>query len=231
MRRESEGVFAPGARALPWSPEWSAAQVIELLEPLVLEARRARLAEVIAGRLDSVTLLMDAPHDPHNGAAILRSADAFGVSCVHVVPRREEFLVAGSVAKGTERWVDVVRHASPEEAVLALRHQGFELVATHPQGELRPEDLAGLPRPCLVLGNEHDGISQALARAASRSVRIPMRGFVESLNVSVSAAILLAAATAGRAGDLDARRQRELYARGLYATVSRAGEILAARRP
>jgi len=230
MRRESEGVFAPGQPRGPWGPDWSAEEVIAVLEPMVLEPRRARLDEVIAARLGSVTVLMDAPHDPHNGAAILRSCDAFGIGSVHVVPRHEEFLVAGSVAKGTERWVDVVQHKSPEQAVAALRAGGFELVATHPKGELVPAELARVPRLCLVLGNEHDGISEALARAAERSVRIPMRGMVESLNVSVSAAILLAAATGERSGDLDPLARRTLYARGLFASVSRAGEILAARR-
>lgn len=230
MKRSSEGVFAPGRVPVPWGPEWSTEEVIAVLEPLVLEPRRARLREVIARRLGSVTVLMDAPHDPHNGAAILRSCDAFGVGTVHVVPRQEEFLVAGSVAKGTERWVDVSIHASAGVAVEALRGEGFELVATHPRGELVPADLSRVPRLCLVLGNEHDGICEALTRAASRSVRIPMRGMVESLNVSVAAAILLAAATAERAGDLDPAARRTLYARGLHASVSRAGEILAARR-
>ena len=85
-----------------------------------------------------------------------------------------------------------------------------------------------MPRLCLVLGNERDGISGSLSAAASRSVRIPMRGFVESLNVSVSAAILLAAATPGRAGDLAEAQRRSLFARGLFSTVNRAAEVLAA---
>ena len=231
MRRESEDVFAPSGPTLPWGPEWTAEAVIAVLEPMVLDARRARLLEVIASRLGSVTVLMDAPHDPHNGAAILRSCDAFGVQTVHVVPRNEEFLVSGNVAKGTERWVDVTRHASSEQAAQALTDQGFELVATHPKGALVPDDLAAIPRLCLVLGNEHDGIAEALTAAAPRSVRIPMRGFVESLNVSVSAAILLARATHGRPGDLSENERRTLYARGLHATVNRAAEILAAGLP
>ncbi|MCC6901156.1 MAG: RNA methyltransferase [Polyangiaceae bacterium] len=230
MRRESEDVFAPSGTRLPWGSDWTAEAVIALLEPMVLEARRARLLEVIASRLGSVTLLMDAPHDPHNGAAVLRSCDAFGVQNVHVVPRHEEFLVSGNVAKGTERWVDVTRHVSAEHALSALADRGFELVATHPKGELVPDDLAAIPRLCLVLGNEHDGIAHTLTAAATRSVRIPMRGFVESLNVSVSAAVLLAAATRQRGGDLSEPERHLLYARGLYATVNRAAEILAAGR-
>ncbi len=149
---------------VPWGPEWSAEAVIATLEPMVLDERRARILEVIDGRIGSVTVLMDAPNDPHNGAAVMRTADAFGVQIVHVVPRAEGFYVSGGVAKGTQRWIDVVLHDGPEAAVASLREQGFELVATHPQGELVPEDLAAIPKLALVLGNEHDGIRQALAR-------------------------------------------------------------------
>src|SRR5262249_37969551 len=105
------------------------------------------------------------------------------------------------------------------------------LVATHPEGSLVPEDLRNVPKLCLVMGNEHDGIREALVRATSRSVRIPMRGFVESLNLSVAAALLLSAATKGREGDLDDGERRALYATGLMRSVPRADEILAASKP
>jgi tRNA (guanosine-2'-O-)-methyltransferase len=122
--------------------------------------------------------------------------------------------------------VDVCDHAGPSAAVADLLARGFELIQTHPQGELLPDDLAALPRVALVLGNEHRGIDPVFAGAARRSVRIPMRGFVESLNVSVSAAILLAAATRGRNGDLSAAARRHLYARALFCSVPRAARVL-----
>lgn len=232
MRRDSEDVIAPPlALETPWGDEWSPEAIISLLEPMVRAQRRERLLEVIAQRVGSVTVVMDAPHDPHNGAAVLRTCDAFGVQTVHVIPREEAFLVAPSVAKGTERWIDVIRHEGPERAVEVLERQGYELVATHPKGELLPGDLRQVPRLALVLGNEHDGIREALARASRRSVRIPMRGFVESLNVSVSAAVLLSAATDGRRADLSEGERRLLYARGLYRTVPRVREILEAQAP
>jgi tRNA C32,U32 (ribose-2'-O)-methylase TrmJ len=83
----------------------------------------------------------------------------------------------------------------------------------------------------LVLGNEREGISAALTGLTDDSVRIPMVGFVESLNVSVSTAILLRAATQGRPGDLDPSSKQHLLARGLVHTVPRAPEILAALAP
>lgn len=202
-----------------------------MLEPLVVAARASRLRSVIGARLSSVTVVMDAPHDPHNGAAVLRSCDAFGIQELHVVPRDEPFAISTTVTRGSEKWVDVVQHTSVSDAVRSLRAREFELVRTHPQGDLVPEDLAAIHRCALVLGNEHDGIRDELETAASRSVRVPMRGFTESLNLSVCAAILLSAATAGRAGDLPTEAQDRLYARGLYRTVPRAAAVLAASTP
>lgn len=202
--------------------------IITRLESLVTEQRKARLSEVIAQRVASVTVVMDAPHNPHNGAAVLRSCDAFGVYRVHIVERSEAFSASNAVAKGTERWVDAIGYPTVGEAVAALRNDGFTLVGTHPAGRLVPGDLRTIERLALVMGNEHDGICRDLAAQCDDQVRVPMRGFVESLNVSVTAAVLLSHATAERSGDVDALERRRLYARALTLTVPRALDVLAA---
>jgi tRNA (guanosine-2'-O-)-methyltransferase len=217
--------FEPGP---VFPPGWDAERVIAFLEPMTLDERRTRLSDVVSARIGSVTLLFDAPHDPHNGAAVLRSCDAFGIPELHVIPRQESFLFGNRVAKGSQRWVDVVTHATPELAADALHARGFCLVAAEAQGDLVMDDLATLPKVAIVLGNEHDGLCEALRRVCDRSVRIPMRGFVESLNVSVAAGVLLAAATRGRAGDLSPEQRRHYYARWLVRSVPRAEEILRA---
>jgi tRNA (guanosine-2'-O-)-methyltransferase len=224
-----EGGF-PSARPR-FPPGWTARGVVALLEPLAGEQRARTIAERVNARIGSVTLLMDGPNDPHNAAAVLRSCDAFGVPELHVVPRDQEFALGRKVTRGTERWVEVVTYGTPEDATRALRDRGYELVATHPRGELVPDDLARIPKLCLVMGNEHDGIRAALEKATTRAVRIPMRGFVESLNLSVAAALLLAAATAGREGDLTPDERATLYATGLLRSVPRSSEILAASTP
>jgi tRNA (guanosine-2'-O-)-methyltransferase len=203
-----------------------AAEVIKALEPFSTERRRARIWKVIDQRLSSVAVLFDAPHDPHNGAAVIRSCEAFGVQSLHVVERVERFLAAASVARSAQQWVDVVCHKTPESAVRVAERAGLELVGAHPDGELLPEGLAKIPRVAIVLGNERDGITEDLAARCTRRVRVPMRGFVESLNVSVTAAILLASATRDRAGDLDEGARQRLYARGLYYSVNKARDVL-----
>ena len=229
MRRRTEGVMAHEelvdekiARAEAEDP----ARVVRLLEPLVTEERRERMHAVIARRIGSVAVLFDAPYDPHNGAAVVRSCEAFGIQTLHVVERKVRFLVAGSVARGAQKWLDIVPHKTTAAAIDRARAAGLELVATRPDGELAPEDLASIPRLGLVLGNERDGIGDELLSACKRAVRVPMRGFVESLNVSVTAAILLHAATHARPGDLDDAAKLRLYARGLYFTVARAADVL-----
>ncbi len=215
----------------PWAKGWSSEGLIEVLEPLVVEPRRARILEVVDGRTDNVTVAMDAPHDPHNGAAVMRTCDAFGIQTVHVVEALEPFLFVRKVSLGTERWIDVVRHAAYEPAIACLKRLGYTLVCAAADGELVPSDLSTIERLALVMGNERDGVSAAFLRASDYTVRIPMRGMVESLNLSVSTAILLHAAMATRQGDLTESRRREIYARGLIRSVVRVRDVLASLEP
>jgi tRNA (guanosine-2'-O-)-methyltransferase len=185
------------------------------------------MREVLAARLSSVTVVIDAPHDPHNGAAIMRSCEAFGVQCLHAVERIEPFLVARSVSQGTERWVDVIHHATAKSALDTLEQGRYSIVVAHPEGALVPSELRHIERVAIVMGNERDGVCETLTRAAAHSVRVPMRGFVESLNVSVTTALLLAPAVGDRAGDLSEAERERLLARALIGSVPRADAILA----
>ncbi len=97
---------------------------------------------------------------------------------------------------------------------------------THPRGKLRPSDLKHLPKVALIMGNEKFGVRDDLVDTADDTVAIAMTGFVESLNMSVTAAILLQAATEGRKGDLLPPEVDNIYARWLRNTVPRADEVL-----
>jgi len=209
--------------------KWSQNELIQTLDAYVTEERRARLREVIGKRLDSVTVLFDSPYDPHNGAAVMRTAEAFGLSRIHIVEEGSNgFLAAGSVARGTHKWMDVVCHGKPAPALAMLRANAMELIGAHPDGELEPHELRDVPRFALVVGNERDGIQPEILEACTRRVRVPMRGFVESLNVSVTTAVLLHAAVTGREGDLPEAEREKLYARGLYFSAKNAERILEA---
>ncbi len=229
MRRRTRGVIDRDElidRQLREADAHEPERVIRLLEPLVLDRRRERIVEVVNQRLSSVTVVFDAPHDPFNGAAVLRTCEAFGAHRVHVVERRESFLAAGSVTRNAHKWIDLRLYKDAAAAIAELRAGGMTLIGAQPEGRLIPDDLRSVPRLAIVLGNEREGIAADLMAACDDTVRVPMRGMVESLNVSVTAAILLSRATDGRPGDLDEVAKARLYARGLFFTVQRAREVL-----
>ncbi|NUP09551.1 MAG: RNA methyltransferase [Polyangiaceae bacterium] len=200
---------------------------IEVLTPFATDARKARLDAVLGSRIGSLTILLDSLHDPFNGAAVVRSCDVFGLPRLHVVERSESFLAARSVSRGSEQWVDIVTHRTGVVAAEHLVAAGFELVAAHPEGTLQPAELGSeRGRVALVLGNERDGISVDVRERCNRTVKIPMRGFAESLNVSVTTAILLYELTKDRPGDLSRVERAQLYLRGLLQTIPKAQEIL-----
>src|SRR5882762_3616941 len=95
------------------------------LGPLLLDGRRERIDEVIAARLGSVRVVIENLHDPHNGAAVLRSAEAFGIQRVDVIEATEKFRFSSTVTQGCEKWLDVVRHKTLDDAIAALRRDGF----------------------------------------------------------------------------------------------------------
>jgi tRNA (guanosine-2'-O-)-methyltransferase len=207
---------------LPASPD----VVIAALGPLVSDLRRERIERVLASRTRSVIPVLERLADPHNTAAVVRSADALGAQEVHVVEARDGFVASARVAKSAERWLDLVRHDTVARCAEALHGRGYRLLVAALDGEVLPADLAAIPRVAIVFGNEHDGVSAEVRAVADGAFRIPMRGFVDSLNVSVAAAITLHAALAGRAGDLDDADKLRLRARWYLQSVERAGEIV-----
>ncbi|HJK91359.1 MAG TPA: RNA methyltransferase [Polyangiaceae bacterium LLY-WYZ-15_(1-7)] len=203
-----------------------ARDVIDALAPLVTPKRLARIEGVAAKRTYGVAAVLESIDDPHNASAILRSADAFGVQRVHVLPGPGGFQAARQVSKGAHRWLDLTPHPSPEACAEALTGAGYRILVASMEGELRPEALGEFERVAVVFGNEHRGPSSALRAHAHGTYGIPMRGFVESLNVSVAAAITLHAATRDRPG-LAPEDRNALVARWLMADVRDAERIVA----
>ncbi|MEM6955166.1 MAG: RNA methyltransferase [Myxococcota bacterium] len=224
MRRYDPDAFQPDLHAVLPAPS---ARVIKVLGAVVTEARLARIRGVIAQRTRRVVPVLEGLSDPHNGSAILRSADAFGISDVHIVPGEHGFFAARTVSKGAHRWLDLHGHASSEACADALEALGYPIYVASMEGALRPADLASLDRCAIVFGNERHGPSETLRRRATGTYAVPMRGFVESLNVSVAAAITLHGVVADRPGDRDEADQEALLARMLFRSIPRAAEILA----
>jgi tRNA (guanosine-2'-O-)-methyltransferase len=206
--------------------ERPAEMVIDTLSPIVTPERLSRIEDVIRSRTDSLVLVLDRIIDPHNSSAVLRSADAFGVQTVHVIVGERGFRASRGVSKGTHRWLDVIRYEDAEACARRLKKDGYAIYIAAMDADTQPEDLHDAPRLAVVFGNEHRGVSPELTSLADGTFSIPMRGFVESLNVSVAAAIAMQTlARDGRPG-LPAERRQELKARFLMNSVKNAAQIL-----
>ena len=159
-----------------------------------MTAERSELfRRTVARRTLRMTVLAENMYHSQNAAALIRHCEAFGLQRMHTVEALCPFEPNTAIARGTEQWVDVVRHASTTEALRALKAEGYRIVATTPHREdTTPETFDVTRGPfVLVFGTEHAGISDEVIASADEFLRIPMCGMVESLNVSASAAILV----------------------------------------
>jgi len=200
--------------------------VIEALSPVVTPERLQRIEEVVGSRTDDLVLVLDGIADPHNSSAVLRSADAFGVQSVHVIVGEHGFRASRGVSKGTHRWLDVVRYESAQACARRLKQDGYAIYVAAMGAETQPEDLHDRSRLAVVFGNEHRGVSPDMQSFADGTFSIPMRGFVDSLNVSVAAAITMQALARDGRPRLRAERQRELKARFLMNSVKNADQVI-----
>jgi tRNA (guanosine-2'-O-)-methyltransferase len=212
------------------------ATVCAALAPLLLDERRARIDAAVAARLGGLRIVIENLHDPHNGAAVLRSAEAFGIQRVDVIEATERFRFSSTVTQGCEKWLDVVRHPTLDAAIAALRRDDFVIYAAVPGAEASVEDL-NFSRPAAVMvGNEHEGLTGAAIDAADRVFSIPMAGMTASLNLSVATALIAAQAAASRRrflraeGDLDEAARLALRARFYAASVRGADAVVSRYR-
>jgi tRNA (guanosine-2'-O-)-methyltransferase len=207
--------------------ERPAEQVIEALKGIVTPARLQRIEEVVAARTDDLVVVLDRVADPHNLSAVLRSADAFGVQNVHAVIEQGGFRASRGVSKGTHRWLDVTRYDSADACARRLKAAGYVIYVATMDGQTTPEGLREVSRLAVVFGNEHRGVSPEMRAWADGTFSIPMRGFVESLNISVAAAITLQTLAHEGRPRLEPARGRELLARFLMNSLKNADQIVA----
>jgi tRNA (guanosine-2'-O-)-methyltransferase len=206
--------------------EWPADTVIDALSKVVTPERLGRIEEVVAGRTDDLVVVLDRLSDPHNASAVLRSADAFGVQNVHAVVGRYGFRASRGVSKGTQRWLDVTRYETAEACADRLKAAGYSIYVAAMAGQHTLDALRAVPRVAVVFGNEHRGTSPEMVALANGTFSIPMRGFVESLNVSVAAAITIHTLAGSRRAPISPERRRELLARFLMNSVKNPESII-----
>ena len=166
---------------------------IAYLREFMTEERRETLERVLRMRTRYMTILTENTFHPQNASALVRHCEAFGVQDLHTVETRCKFNPNLNIVRGTDKWIELVRHDSTTEALRSLKAEGYRIVATTPHREsCTPETFdVAKGKFVLVFGTEHAGISEEVMQEADEFLRIPMCGMVESLNVSASAAILI----------------------------------------
>ena len=159
----------------------------------ITDRRSAKLRRVIAQRQRDLTVVLENIHDPHNVSAVLRSCEAVGVHRIELVYTREKFPRIGRKSSSSaNKWLERRSHESIPSCYAMLRTEGFRIYATRLDGSaesLYDLDLTGAV--ALVFGNEHRGVSDEAAQLADENFHIPMMGMIQSLNVSVAAAVAL----------------------------------------
>jgi tRNA (guanosine-2'-O-)-methyltransferase len=159
--------------------------------------RVARMVEILGQRLGSVVLVAEAVRRRHNVSALIRTADAFGLHEVHLVAG--DFQPSPGASRGSERWLRIERAPDSATCLQALKARGFRIWAADlAPGALEPEEVPVEEPVALLFGSELAGVSPVARDRADGFVRIPMLGFVESLNVSAAAAITTRAVAARR---------------------------------
>ena len=174
------------------TPEWYDERT-DYMSGFLTGERIQTLRRTLAMRTRYMTILTENTFHPQNASALVRHCESFGVQDLHTVETMCRFDPSVNIVRGTDKWIDIIRHDSTEEAIASLKASGYRIVATTPHREsCTPETFdVEKGRFCLVFGTEHAGVSPQIISAADEFLRIPMCGMVESLNVSASAAILI----------------------------------------
>jgi len=167
--------------------------------------RQARIDKVYSQRQKGLILVLEDVHDPHNAAAVLRSAEAFGVGEIWIIYEKEPYVnlrrVGRHSSSSANKWLTIKFFRSTKACMTALKRSGYTSYATvlHEKNarSIFRTSMKG-KRVALMFGNEHHGLSREAIDKSDKLLTIPMRGFVESLNISVSAGILLFEATRQR---------------------------------
>ena len=171
-------------------------EILSCLLQFVSENKRRRFEEVIRQRTRHITVVLEDIFQPHNASAVLRTCEVFGIQDIHVIETRNRYEVNPDVALGSSKWLTLIRYGNrennTEECLRTLKSRGYSIIAAspHEQGHT-PEDLPLAGRVALLFGTELEGLSETALKMADGFVRIPMYGFTESLNISVSAALLI----------------------------------------
>lgn len=190
-----------------------------LLSPRLTDKRREKMDFVASHRTKMVRLILQDIYDPHNLSACLRSAEAFGVLDIDIVNLYQKFTKPSTVSRGSYNWLKMHRYTDLDKNVADLRAAGYKIAAGYPSPDNLSLDEIPVDQPVAVIfGNEHRGVSSDWDKHVDYKFTIPMVGMVESLNISVSAALAMY--------QLSQKSHKELGDEKYYLNASQKNELL-----
>jgi tRNA (guanosine-2'-O-)-methyltransferase len=168
----------------------------DYLTEFITENRKQRFEEVIAFRTRFITVVLEDIYQSHNASAVLRSCDCFGIQDVHIIENKNKYQVNPDVALGSSNWLTLHEYNRKEnntsDCIKSLKKKGYKVIATTPhKNGCYIDELDLSQKTALIFGTEMKGLSEQAIQQADGFVKIPMVGFTESFNISVSAAIAL----------------------------------------
>jgi len=162
------------------------------LDDYLTEQRKQLFKDVLSHRTRHFTVVTEDVYQIHNTSAVMRTCDIFGIQDLHVVEEKFGKRVDKEIAMGAQKWVNLNRHGSMENCINEIRNSGYRIIATTPHNDstlLHEFDVS--QKSAFFFGTERYGLSDYVMNRADGFLKIPMYGFTESLNISVSAAIIL----------------------------------------
>ncbi len=166
--------------------------LLTYLEGFLTENRKQRFLDVLSNRTKHFTIAVEDVFQMHNTSAVMRSCEVFGIQELNVVEQKYGKSIDKQIAMGAQKWVDIIEHSSSQVCIDNLRAKGYQIIATTPHNDSCTIENFDISKPsALFFGTEIDGLSDEVMQQADGYLKIPMVGFTESLNISVSAAIII----------------------------------------
>ncbi|HBH23944.1 MAG TPA: rRNA methyltransferase [Cytophagales bacterium] len=168
----------------------------QFLSEYVSEKRKALFDHALAYRTRHIVLVAEDTYKEHNASALIRTCDCFGIQEMHLIEKEHHGKIAPGMTKGAEKWVDTVVHQASNlntsYCLDQLKAKGYRIVATSPHTKSTTPAQISLVKPiALFFGREKEGLSTEILENADEHLTVPMYGFSESYNVSVTAALVL----------------------------------------
>jgi len=166
--------------------------LLAYLRTYITERRLKLFSEVLEQRTRHFTVVTEDVYQLHNTSAVMRSCDVFGIQDLHVVEDSLGKKMDREIAMGAQKWVDIHRYNKVTTCIDSLKNSGYKIIATVPHGDYQTlENFDVSQKSAFFFGKETEGISDTVLKSADYFLKIPMFGFTQSLNISVSAAIIL----------------------------------------